>query len=59
MVCCAGKLSRRRQSADVVFLIGRILFALIFVNCGVNAYLLGYQGVQYARSYDVPLFGRW
>jgi putative oxidoreductase len=41
---------------DVVFLIGRVLFALIFVNSGVNAHLLGYrQGVQYARSYHVPM----
>jgi putative oxidoreductase len=41
---------------DVVFLIGRVLFALIFVNSGVNAHLLGYrQGVQYARSYNVPM----
>jgi putative oxidoreductase len=41
---------------DVVFLIGRILFAFIFVQSGLAVHLLGYrQGVQYAKSYNVPL----
>jgi uncharacterized membrane protein YphA (DoxX/SURF4 family) len=28
---------------DVVFLIGRILFGLLFVNSGVMAHLVGYR----------------
>jgi putative oxidoreductase len=41
---------------DVVFLIGRILFGSLFVNSWVMAHLVGYrQGVQYAKSYNVPL----
>jgi putative oxidoreductase len=41
---------------DVVFLIGRILFAFVFVYSGLTAHLIGYrQGVQYAKSYNVPL----
>jgi putative oxidoreductase len=41
---------------DVVFLIGRILFAFIFVQSGLAVHLFGYrQGVQYAKSYNVPL----
>ena len=40
---------------DVLFLIGRILFALIFLSA-VNMHLLKReQGVQYARMYNVPL----
>ena len=41
---------------DVVFLIGRILFGLLFIFAGLTAHLIGYrQGVQYARMYNVPL----
>jgi putative oxidoreductase len=41
---------------DVVFLIGRSLFGLLFVFSGLMAHLIGYsQGVQYARMYNVPL----
>jgi putative oxidoreductase len=41
---------------DIVFLIGRILFAFVFVWSGLAVHLIGYkQGVQYARMYKVPL----
>jgi putative oxidoreductase len=41
---------------DVVFLIGRILFGLLFVFSGLTAHLIGWrQGVQYARMYNVPM----
>jgi putative oxidoreductase len=41
---------------DVVFLIGRILFGLVFVFSGLTVHLIGRaQGVQYARMYNVPL----
>ena len=41
---------------DVVFLIGRILFGLLFVQSGLSAHLIGRrQGVEYARMYNVPL----
>jgi putative oxidoreductase len=41
---------------DVVFLIGRILFAFVFVYSGTTAHLTGYrQGVQFAKAYNVPL----
>ena len=41
---------------EAVFLIGRILFGLLFVFSGLMAHLVGYrQGVQYARMYNVPL----
>jgi putative oxidoreductase len=41
---------------DVVFLIGRILFAFVFVYSGITVHLIGYrQGVQYAKAYKVPL----
>ena len=40
---------------DVLFLIGRILFALVFLSA-MNVHLLKReQGVQYARMYNVPL----
>jgi putative oxidoreductase len=40
---------------DVVFLIGRIVFALIFLTT-VDIHLLKRaQGVQYARMYNVPM----
>jgi putative oxidoreductase len=41
---------------DFVFLVGRILFILLFVVSGLTAHLLQMrQGVQYAKSYGVPL----
>jgi putative oxidoreductase len=41
---------------DVVFLIGRILFAAIFVFSGSTIHLLyRRQGIEYARMYNVPL----
>lgn len=41
---------------DIVFLVGRALYVLIFVLSGVMAHLIGYkQGVAYARTYRVPL----
>jgi putative oxidoreductase len=41
---------------DVVFLIGRILFALVFVSSGFMAHLGegGRQGREYARSLGAP-----
>jgi putative oxidoreductase len=38
---------------DVVFLIGRILFALLFVISGATNHL-SRQGVEYARAYNAP-----
>jgi putative oxidoreductase len=41
---------------DVVFLLGRILLALIFIFSGLTVHLIGRrQGVEYARMYNVPL----
>jgi putative oxidoreductase len=41
---------------DVVFLIGRVLFALVFISSGVLVHLVGRkQGIEYARSYGAPL----
>jgi uncharacterized membrane protein YphA (DoxX/SURF4 family) len=41
---------------DVVFLIGRILFASIFVVSGLTIHLLqARQGIEYARMYRVPM----
>jgi putative oxidoreductase len=41
---------------DVVFLVGRILFAAIFVFSGATVHLLQRrQGIEYARSYGVPM----
>lgn len=40
---------------EVVFLIGRILFVVIFLFSGVMAHFVGYrQGVEFARSYRSP-----
>jgi putative oxidoreductase len=40
---------------DVVFLVGRILFVLIFLFSGSTIHLLqAKQGVEYARMYRVP-----
>jgi putative oxidoreductase len=41
---------------DVVFLIGRVLFALLFVSSGLQAHLGegGKQGREYARSMGAP-----
>ena len=41
---------------DVVFLVARILFAAVFVVSGATVHLLQrQQGVQYAKSYGVPM----
>jgi putative oxidoreductase len=41
---------------DVVFLVGRILFAAVFVLSGATIHLLRMrQGIEYARMYKVPL----
>jgi uncharacterized membrane protein YphA (DoxX/SURF4 family) len=41
---------------DVVFLIGRILFAAVFVISGLTVHLLkARQGIEYARMYKVPM----
>jgi putative oxidoreductase len=41
---------------DVAFLIGRILFAFLFVFSGLTIHLVGYrQGVEYARASGSPL----
>lgn len=41
---------------DVVFLIGRVLFAILFVSSGLQAHLGkgGKQGIEYARSMGAP-----
>jgi putative oxidoreductase len=40
---------------DVIFLIGRILFAQIFILSGYMAHIRGReQGVAYARAYNAP-----
>lgn len=40
---------------DVVFLVGRILFAVLFVQSGATVHLLQrQQGIAYARSYKAP-----
>lgn len=42
---------------DIVFLIGRILFGLLFVSSALQAHLLGAgrrQGIEYARSLGAP-----
>jgi putative oxidoreductase len=40
---------------DVVFLIGRILFVMVFISAGSTVHLLKWrEGVQYARMYNVP-----
>ena len=38
---------------DVLFLIGRILFGMLFVSSGLTAHM-GRQGVEYARMYKAP-----
>jgi putative oxidoreductase len=41
---------------DVVFLIGRILFVLVFVFSGATIHLIhGRQGIAAARMYGVPM----
>jgi putative oxidoreductase len=41
---------------DVAFLIGRLLFAAIFVFSGLTVHLIGYrEGVGYARAAGSPL----
>ena len=38
---------------DVLFLIGRILFGMLFVSSGLTAHM-GRQGVEYAKAYGAP-----
>jgi putative oxidoreductase len=38
---------------DAVFLIGRILFSVLFLISGLTAHF-GRQGVEYARAYNAP-----
>jgi putative oxidoreductase len=38
---------------DVVFLIGRILFALLFLISGLTVHF-NRQGIEYARAYNAP-----
>jgi putative oxidoreductase len=38
---------------DVVFLIGRILFGMLFVFSGLTAHT-GRQGIEYAKAYGAP-----
>jgi putative oxidoreductase len=41
---------------DVVFLVARVLFAIVFVISGATVHLLQRrQGIEYARSYGVPM----
>lgn len=41
---------------DVVFLIGRILFVVVFLFSGATVHLLqARQGIQYAKMYGVPM----
>ncbi len=41
---------------DWVFLGGRILFALVFIDSGLKNHLLGYKGgAAYARQHKVPV----
>jgi putative oxidoreductase len=43
---------------DVVFFIGRLLFAAVFVGSGVMFHFMQYrQATQYAQMYNVPLAG--
>jgi uncharacterized membrane protein YphA (DoxX/SURF4 family) len=40
---------------DVVFLIGRILFVLLFISSGVMVHLVGRkEGIEYARASGAP-----
>ena len=40
---------------EALFLIGRVLFATVFVVSALMAHFVGYrQGVEYARSYNSP-----
>ena len=38
---------------DVVFLIGRILFGMLFLFSGLTAHM-GKQGIEYAKAYRAP-----
>ena len=50
-----GTQTERGWVVDVLLVIGRVLFALIFINAGVMAHLVGRrEGVEYARAYNAP-----
>jgi putative oxidoreductase len=41
---------------DILFLIGRILFVIVFISSGATVHLLQRrQGIEYAKSYSVPM----
>jgi putative oxidoreductase len=41
---------------DVLFLVGRVVFVVVFVLSALAFHLFGYrQGVEYARMYRVPM----
>jgi putative oxidoreductase len=41
---------------DILFLIGRILFVIVFISSGATVHLLQRrQGIEYAKSYGVPM----
>jgi|Tabmets5t2r1_1033131.scaffolds.fasta_scaffold01376_4 putative oxidoreductase len=41
---------------DILFLIGRILFVIVFISSGATVHLLQRkEGIQYAKSYGVPM----
>jgi putative oxidoreductase len=43
---------------DALFLIGRILFAILFLSSGISAHLVGYSGGRgYAQAKGIPLAG--
>src|SRR5919106_2029829 len=44
---------RKGGEMDVVFLAGRILFAVLFVSSGLTVHM-SRQGVEYARAYGAP-----
>jgi putative oxidoreductase len=45
--------ARKGEIVDVVFLIGRLLIAALFVQSGLANHF-GRQGVEYARAYNAP-----
>src|SRR5918994_775107 len=49
-------LARKETTMDVVFLIGRLLLAAVFISSGLMAHFVGYRrGVEFARSYGAPM----
>jgi uncharacterized membrane protein YphA (DoxX/SURF4 family) len=53
-----GSLDRGRGAVDALFLIGRILFGLLFVVSGLAGHLAGYQQLKgYAAAKKIPFAG--